>query len=100
VIRPLVLLPEAEGEIVAALEWYEQRRPGLGVDFLADLEIAIRDIWEHPEAWPVWRPKFPFRKRVMARFPYVIMYRITDEQIRVVAVAHAKRRPGYWAERR
>jgi plasmid stabilization system protein ParE len=100
VIRAIVFLPEAEDEVAAALEWYEPRRPGIGADFLAELDLAVRTIAEHPEAWPVWRERHPFRKRAMERFPFVVFFRIAATEIRIIAVAHARRRPGYWIDRR
>jgi len=78
--HPLVFLPEAEDEVTAALEWYEKRRAGLGVDFLAEIEIAARTIAEHPEAWPVWREGHPYRKRRMVRFPFVVFFRVADRR--------------------
>jgi hypothetical protein len=49
-----------------------------------------------PEQWPIWRSDRPYRKRVLGRFPYVIFHVI--EAIVVLAVAHTKRRPGYWLD--
>ncbi len=101
-MRPrVVLLPEAEEELAGAGEWYEERRPGLGVEFVAEVDDALAGIGEQPEAWPIWRPDRPYRKRSLSRFPYVIFYSLSGaDLVEVVAIAHAKRRPGYWMERR
>jgi len=98
--RRFIVRREAEIEIAAAIDWYEAQRTGLGAELAADLEKIFRDLSSRPEAWPVWRPGYPYRNRPMERFPYVIFYRVTDSDIRVIAVAHAKRKPGYWARRK
>jgi hypothetical protein len=59
----------AEKEIEAALEWYESEHPGLGVELAVELEKTFKDLFHRPEAWPLWRPDFPYRKRPMERFP-------------------------------
>jgi plasmid stabilization system protein ParE len=73
---------------------------GLGVELAVELEKTFRDLFHRPEAWPLWRPDFPYRKRPTERFPYVIFYRVTETEVRVLAVAHAKRKPGYWTRRK
>ena len=97
--RRFVVRRPAEKEIEEALEWYESERPGLGVELAVELEKTFRDLFQRPEAWPLWRPEYPYRKRPMERFPYVIFYRVTETEVRVLAVAHAKRKPGYWTRR-
>jgi plasmid stabilization system protein ParE len=98
--RRFVVRRPAEKEIEAALEWYESERPGLGVKLAVELEKTFKDLFHRPEAWPLWQPEYPYRKRPMERFPYVIFYRVTETEVRVLAVAHAKRKPGYWTRRK
>lgn len=93
---------EAREELTAAAEWYEARRPGLGQDFLAEVEQALSSIHEHPERWPRWagvETRVPVRKFVLQRFPFAIPYLVHDESIVVLAIAHGRRRPGYWLSR-
>lgn len=52
-----------------------------------------------PEAAPLWRKGYPYRMRVLRRFPFVVFYVVDEAEIEVVAIAHAKRRPGYWLKR-
>jgi len=97
--RRIRLLPDAEGEL-AASEWYENRRDGLGVEFVAEVDVALGGIAERPEAWPLWRSDRPYR-RALRRFPFVVFYRLLGSgDVEVTAVAHSKRRPGYWLSRR
>jgi len=98
--RTLRVLPDAEAELVSATIWYEDKRPGLGVEFVAIVDQALQSILEHPEACPVWRPDRPYRKHPLKRFPYVLFFRVDSATIEIVAVAHAKRRPDYWLDRR
>ena len=98
--RTLRVLPDAEVELVSAAMWYEDKRPGLGVEFVAIVDKALQSVLEHPEACPVWRPDRPYRKHPLKRFPYVLFFRIESDTVVVVALAHAKRGPGYWLERR
>jgi plasmid stabilization system protein ParE len=93
-------LPHAREELTASAEWYEARRPGLGVELLAEIDEAVGQIGEHPEAWPLWHADRSYRKRILDRFPYVIFFVLREPtEVDVVAVAHARRRPGYWVER-
>jgi plasmid stabilization system protein ParE len=59
----------------------------------------LEKILDAPLLHPVWRPDRPYRRASLSRFPYVIFFRADAEVVQVVAIAHAKRRPGYWLER-
>jgi len=97
--RTLRVLPDAEAELRSAAMWYEEKRPGLGVEFVAIVDQALRSILQNPEGWPVWRPNRPYRKRPLRRFPYIVFFRLDSATAEIVAIAHAKRRPGYWLDR-
>jgi plasmid stabilization system protein ParE len=99
VIRRLRVAPEAEAEAGAAALWYETKRAGLGADFVATIDAALEGILAAPEAFPRWHPDRPFRRCVVARFPFVIFFIVSEQTVEVLAVAHAKRRPGYWIDR-
>lgn len=90
-------LPEAEEEMNEAARFYEGRGEGLGLDFLNEVQRTIIFILAHPRSGPVVSPNI--RRRIVRRFPFGILYAIDNEKIVVVAVAHLKRRPGYWKER-
>lgn len=98
--RQLTVLPEAEAELAAAATWYENQRPGLGLELIAEVDRAFEDITAMPEAWTLWRSDRDYRKRPLSRFPYVVFFRLpTPETVSVVSVSHAKRKPGYWLAR-
>lgn len=94
-------LSEAEEELTEAAAYYEARRRGLGVEFIMAVDAAFSTIADAPLAFPRWRDDRSYRKYVLQRFPYLIFYTCSqlDDEVMVVAVAHAKRRPGYWLSR-
>jgi len=65
--------------------------------FVAELDRGVAAIGEAPARWP--RHLGKTRRFVMRRFPFIVVYRELQDRVEVVAVAHAKRRPGYWKGR-
>lgn len=98
-MRRVRILSAAELEAAEAAEWYESRCRGLGVDFIAAVDTAIDRLALNPDAYPIWRDGRAFRRLVLDRFPFVVFFRVLGEEVEVVAIAHAKRRPGYWVGR-
>ncbi len=94
---PAKFLPEAEQELVDAALFYENRAPGLGLDFGREVKAAVREIRQFPTTWQ--QRQDGTRRRLLSRFPYVVVYVLHREEVWIVAVAHCKRRPGYWEER-
>lgn len=90
--RKLVVQPPAELDLVEARDWYEARRRGLGVEFLAAIDGVLGRIERHPFMYPdVHRGT---RRAVVRRFPYLVYFVVDEESIRVVACLHVRRRPG------
>ncbi len=89
--------PDAAGEAVGARRWYDEIDPKLGADFSAELEKAILRIATVPQQWP--QHLHGTRCINLQRFPYLVVYRHSGDQIQVIAVQHARRRPGYWNSR-
>jgi len=89
--------PLAERELNDAAQYYEMESTGLGAAFLGEVERCCVAIAEHPEAGRAIRG--PVRRRLIARFPYAILYTLRPDVVRVVAVMNLKRRPGYWVGR-
>lgn len=88
----------AEQELFDAASYYEAHRPGLGRAFIDEVEDAVAQICDHPEAAPVVRGTV--RRKLVRRFPYSLMYSEVSGGIRILAVANQKRRPMYWYGRR
>jgi toxin ParE1/3/4 len=95
----LVIHPEAAVEFDAAVERYEEAQTGLGDEFEQDVYVALDLIAERPNAWQHWPRTDGLRVFPMERFPYLIPYIVRGDRVLVLAVAHAKRRPGYWRRR-
>ncbi len=98
-MKTLRVLREAEEELAEAAEWYEAKRTGLGVELIAIVDRAFEEIQDAPLSHALWRVDRPYRRKVLTRFPYVIFFRAEDDEVEVIAVAHAKRRPGFWVDR-
>lgn len=87
----------AEAELQDAATWYDERSPGLGLRFVEAVRAKTREIIETPHRWALAAGT---RRVLMGRFPYALVYReVSDIEIEIVAVAHLKRRPGYWSGR-
>ena len=89
--------PDAEAELTDAADFYALQGPGLEASFIAEIERALAQIVRFPEAAPPIRGRL--RSKVLSGCPFLIVYALTDAQIRVLAVAHEKRRPYYWRGR-
>jgi len=96
-MKSIIFLPEAEEEMYEAARYYESQAQGLGIDYLSEVERAVVSITEFPETWPKFDGEL--RRRLVRRFPFGILYYIESEEIVIAAVAHLKRRPGYWKKR-
>jgi toxin ParE1/3/4 len=89
--------PEALLEAEADLAFYAARSPAAGVRLLADFERAVARILETPRKWPAHI--LGTRRYVLQRFPYSGIYRESPAGMTIYALAHARRRPGYWRSR-
>jgi toxin ParE1/3/4 len=93
------ILPEALAELQQAKWFYtEQANSDLGEVFLGEFERSIAALIEHPLVGIVWRAGT--RRLPLRRFPYSVVYQVKPDLLRIVAVAHQSRRPGYWAGRK
>lgn len=90
--------PLAEQELNEAASYYNTVSPGLGTTFLDEVERAVKQILEHPEAAP--QVNRVVRRKLVRRFPYSVMYSIQTDTIRILAIANQKRRPFYWRGRK
>jgi plasmid stabilization system protein ParE len=89
----------AVAEIDHEVDYYESRQPGLGTELEAEIDAAFALIRRFPEAAPPWRDRNDRRLTRLDRFPFSIPYQLAGQDIVILALAHASRRPGYWARR-
>ena len=90
-MKPAVLSPHALRDAAAATQWYEKRELGLGSEFVRALEECLSRIQQDPTLHRVIKP--PYRKILMRRFPFQVIYEIRDDSFWILAVYHAKRDP-------
>lgn len=93
----VVLSPEAEADALAAFRFYEERREGLGERFRDHLGLALTRVQNNPEEAPVVYRKL--RRKLVQRFPYMVLYQLFPGVLYVVAVMHAKQSPAVWKRR-
>ena len=83
--------PEAENDLKEAFSWYEDKRQGLGHDFLLQVDAGLKLIERNPKIYP---PEYKgTRKHVIKRFPYKVVYLVEKERVIILAVIHGKRNP-------
>ena len=93
----VVLDPAAAAELREAAVFYEDCREGLGQEFLTSVEAALDAIARRPTLWRRLRGRF--RRCLVHRFPYGVIYALDDDVVYVAAVMHLKRKPDYWEYR-
>lgn len=93
----LTFHPDVSLEIKASYDWYQEKFNGLGEDFINELESAYQAIVEFSQTWPKFQKGF--RRFLLSKFPFSVIYREENSKIYVVAVMHNSRRPGYWLDR-
>ena len=89
--------PEAIAEARAAREWYEAQNAEAAEAFMHELDVAIERIEEAPRQWPSYLDDT--RRYLLRRFPFIVVFRAVNDHVQILAVAHARRRPGYWLGR-
>lgn len=80
-----------------AYRWYEDRRPGLGDDFMEAIEAVFDRLSSMPEVHQVIHKDV--RRALSQRFPYGIYYRVLEDRVEVIAIQHSKRDPSRWQSR-
>ena len=95
--KPLRFHPQAEQEYLTSLAWYRDRSLIAAGNFEGAFEQAVARIREAPLRWPIYFNNF--RKYTLRQFPFSIVYQDFSSEIVVFAVAHGRRRPGYWRDR-
>jgi len=97
VTLPVRLRRAAQVEYDEAADWYESRRKGLGLRFVAAVRKALEDIAVRPDSWAeVWPG---VREAPVRKFPYFIYYQTHPDHVMVLAVFHAARNPAAWRSR-
>jgi toxin ParE1/3/4 len=94
---PVFLHPAAEEEADVALAWYAERSPQAAGRFLKALADTVEEISRSPQRF------LPFhagtRRALLRHFPFLVVFRERPDSIEIIAIAHGRRRPGYWRKR-
>lgn len=90
-------LEPAEAELLEAISYYLAIRPELGARFEQAVAEAIRSAAAHPERGAA-RAKST-RRWLVRGFPFAVVYRANESGLLIVAVAHQRKRPAFWAGR-
>jgi toxin ParE1/3/4 len=87
----------AESDLVEAIDWYEQQSAGLGAQLLEEVAALRERLATNPFQVPVlYRDA---RRASLRRFPYILIFRVRDEEVRLLAVFHTSRNPRRWRSR-
>lgn len=89
--------PEAALEFEEAVRFYKERGRNLGKRLAREIRTTIRKIVATPDRWRVLEEDV--RRCLVRVFPYSVLYTIEADYVLIIAVAHAKRQPGYWRHR-
>jgi len=89
--------PDVEVDIEGSYSWYEKELQGLGLQFISELEQSFDAISYTPSTWLTFQDGF--RRYLLARFPFSIIYKEHKDKVYIVAVMHNSRNPEYWKER-
>ena len=93
----VVFRPAARAEFDGGALWYEDREPGLGAQFVAEIDHAVDPAAKYPDRYPIKHNEI--RCVRVRRFPYSVFYIAEAEQIVVLAIFHASRDPAVWQAR-
>lgn len=87
----------AKADVHAAARWYELQRPGLGREFVTEVDAALNRVAETPFQYQVLHREA--RRAIVHRFPFGVFYRIEASNIVVFCVTHLHRDPTTWKAR-
>ncbi|MDF1812485.1 MAG: type II toxin-antitoxin system RelE/ParE family toxin [Verrucomicrobiales bacterium] len=90
---------EALEEAMEAAAWYETQQEGLVRRYLTKWKTAELKMLAAPEINRIFDPENQLRRCRFEVFPYALIYRIKDDEVQVIAVAHQHQEPGYWRHR-
>lgn len=93
----VVILLAAEAETREAFRWYFERSPLAANAFRTEVFDVIDSLATSATLWPA--DEDGTRRCVLRHFPYTVLYEVFEQTVTVLAVAHQRRRPGYWQDR-
>jgi plasmid stabilization system protein ParE len=95
--KPFHFHPEAREEFRSSMRWYRIQNPLVSSEFRLAVSGGVRLIAQAPQRWPKY--SHGTRRFVVQRFPFSLVYLDDPDLVTIVAIAHSKRKPGYWKDR-
>ena len=96
-MKQLIIQPQATQETDEAARWYEDQFPGLGIEFILELDAALHRVKSNPD---IYQPVYEDMRRVLVRrFPYAAYFITEADTLHVVAILHQSRTPDVWQSR-
>ncbi len=92
----LVIRPEAEADIADAAVWYDDQQPGLGSEFLEQVQVSLNCAIANPYAFQSVRRRPDVRRVLTNRFPYRIFFILRPDAVVVFRVLHSARDDREW----
>ncbi|HHT9106899.1 MAG TPA: type II toxin-antitoxin system RelE/ParE family toxin [Candidatus Wujingus californicus] len=89
--------PEAEKELLEAVNYYNGIQEKLGLEFAREVYRSVQNILLFPRAWTPLSSTV--RRNLINRFPYGVIYQITEKEIYILAIMQLNRKPNYWEKR-
>ena len=87
----------ARDELANAVAFFNDRSEGLGAALAAEVSSAIEHIVAFGEMGVAVRPGV--RRILLRHYPFSLLYNVSADRVRILALMHHRRRPGYWADR-
>jgi len=93
----LIIAQEAQQDIEEAYGWFEERRAGLGEEFLSCVDACIQNICRMPELYAKVHEEY--RRALVRRFPYAVFYEFSGGQVIIYSIFHTSQNPQKWRPR-
>ena len=95
----IIVRPDAQADMFEAGSWYDQQRTGLGTEFSEAAQLSIDSLANFPLRHTIHNQELGVRWLILRRFPYLVVYQVTGDEVIIIAVTHAARDESAWKER-
>jgi toxin ParE1/3/4 len=96
----LIFTNESQQDLREGFQWYEEKRAGLGIDFMLSIEATIKTIERNPFAYSQAPTNIPnIRRAIVFKFSYLILYTIVQQSVIILSVVSSKQDAAIWKSR-
>lgn len=96
----LIFTTETQEDLREGFLWYEEKRCGLGVNFMLSIEATLHSIERNPLAYALAPTNIPnIRRAIVSKYSYLIFYTIVQQSVIILSVISSKRDPAVWKRR-